>query len=66
MTAACVNDVATLLLSPMYATVRPSVFPQRSRMVITSASAWQGCSLSVSAFTTLRFLPAVARRWAFS
>ena len=50
--AACASDVATLLPSPTYAIVRPRSVPQRSCSVRKSASAWHGCSSSVSALMT--------------
>ena len=53
MIAAWASEVATLLPSPMNATVRPRRLPQRSSMVSVSASAWHGCSSFVSALTTL-------------
>ena len=43
---------ATLLPSPTKAIVRPRSDPQRSDSVRQSASAWHGCSSSVSALTT--------------
>ena len=46
--------------------VRPAVLPHCSCIVRTSARAWQGCSSSVRAFTTVRALPAFAMRCAFS
>ena len=50
--AACASDVATLLPSPTNAIVRPRRLPHVSISVRQSASAWQGCSSSVSALTT--------------
>jgi hypothetical protein len=41
-----------LLPSPIHATLTPSSAPRRSRIVSRSATIWQGCSRSVSAFTT--------------
>ena len=50
--AAWASDVATLFPSPTKAIVRPRRDPQRSINVRQSASAWQGCSSSVSALMT--------------
>jgi acyl-homoserine lactone acylase PvdQ len=50
--AATISDAQTLLPSPRYATRMPSSRPKRSRIVITSASAWHGCVSSVSPLTT--------------
>ena len=60
ITAACASDVATLLPSPTYAMVRPASLPSRSCSVSRSATAWHGCSSSVSALTTCRPGAAVA------
>ena len=50
--AAWASDAAMLLPSPTNASVLPRSGPQRSRSVMQSASAWHGCSSSVSALTT--------------
>ena len=49
MALACTSEVATLLPSPTKVKIRPARVPQCSRRVIMSASAWQGCSVSLSA-----------------
>jgi hypothetical protein len=59
---ACASDAATLLPSPTNAIVRPRSDPQRSTSVWQSASAWQGCSSSVSALTTRSDGAAAAKR----
>src|ERR1041384_1664173 len=50
--AATISEAQTLLASPRYATRTPSNRQSRSRIVITSASAWHGCELSVRPLMT--------------
>ena len=49
--ASTASDAHTFEPSPTHATRTPSVPEKRSRIVSASASAWHGCSSSVSAFT---------------
>ncbi len=41
--AACIQEVSTLLASPVQATVRPLIAPRCSSKVSTSAITWHGC-----------------------
>ena len=50
--AACTQEVATLLASPIQAIVRPLIGPFSSSKVITSAITWQGCDRQVSPLIT--------------
>ena len=50
--AACTQEVATLLASPIQAIVRPLMGPFSSSKVITSAITWQGCDRQVSPLIT--------------
>src|SRR3954466_8739016 len=50
--AACIQDVSTLLASPVQATVRPRIGPRCSSKVITSAITWQGCDSLVRPLIT--------------
>ena len=47
--AACIQEVSTLLASPVQATVFFLIEPRCSSKVITSAITWQGCDCLVSA-----------------
>src|ERR1039458_1002383 len=51
-TAVSISDCATLFPSPMKASFNPASRPKRSRIVSTSASAWQGWYASESALIT--------------